>query len=107
MENTNNNSMQAMLNGMGAMMNTQRKQDFVNFKVYTGTQENEIWLCNISCTPDAGQQKGTIDTTVVLLDNLVQLGAISHYRRQEEATKREVPNAESMSAVFANLNPSS
>ena len=75
--------------------------DFKGYKMYTEgdtTNQNGIWLGNISFTPE------TEEAGLELLTQLRDLGVIKAFISQEAQTERVAPTKSSIAAAFAKLS---
>ena len=85
----------------GATVLGQRsKVEFKTFKLYTPAEaegSNDIWLANISFTPE------TLETGMFLVNQLIALGVLGSVVSSEEETKRVAPSVSKMANVFAGL----
>lgn len=75
------------------------KVEFKTYKVYTPAEEglNDIWLANISFTPE------TLESGMFLINKLIELGVLGSVISSEEETKRVAPSVSKMANAFANL----
>ena len=76
------------------------KVEFKTFKLYTPAEaegSNDIWLANISFTPE------TLETGMFLVNQLITLGVLGSVVSSEEETKRVAPSVSKMANVFAGL----
>ena len=102
MENQNpNTTVKLVAPTSGAtVLGNKSKVEFKTFKVYTPAEaegSNDIWLANISFTPE------TLESGMFLINKLIELGVLGSVISSEEETKRVAPSVSKMANVFAGL----
>lgn len=76
------------------------KVEFKTFKVYTPAEvegSNDIWLANISFTPE------TQEAGMFIMNKLIELGVLGSVVSAEEETKRVTPSVSKLAGAFAKL----
>lgn len=82
------------------VLGNKSKVEFKTYKVYTPAEtegSNDIWLANISFTPE------TLESGMFLINKLIELGVLGSVISSEEETKRVAPSVSKMANVFAGL----
>ena len=82
------------------VLSNKSKVEFKTFKVYTPAEaegSNDIWLANISFTPE------TLESGMFLVNKLIEIGVLGSVISSEEETKRVAPSVSKMANVFAGL----
>ena len=100
MENPNTTVRLVAPTAGATVLGQKSKVEFKTFKVYTPAEaegSNDIWLANISFTPE------TLETGMFLINQLISLGVLGSVISSEEETKRVAPSVSKMANVFAGL----
>ena len=100
MENPNTTVKLVAPASSATVLGNKSKVEFKTFKVYTPAEaegSNDIWLANISFTPE------TLESGMVLVNKLIELGVLGSVISSEEETKRVAPSVSKMANVFAGL----
>lgn len=100
METPNTQTVKLVAPTAGATTLGQKKVEFKTYKVYTPAEiegSNDIWLANISFTPE------TQEAGMFIMNQLIELGVLGSIVSSEEETKRVAPSVSRLQSVFANL----
>ena len=82
------------------VLGNKSKVEFKTYKVYTPAEaegSNDIWLANISFTPE------TLESGMFLINKLIELGVLGSVVSSEEETKRVAPSVSKLAGAFAKL----
>ena len=100
MENPNTTVKLVAPTAGATVLGSKSKVEFKTFKVYTPAEvdgSNDIWLANISFTPE------TLESGMFLINKLIELGVLGSVISSDEETKRVAPSVSKMANVFAGL----
>ena len=100
MENPNTTVKLVAPTSGATVLGSKSKAEFKTSKVYTPAEvegSNDIWLANISFTPE------TLESGMFLVNKLIELGVLGSVVSSEEETKRVAPSVSKMANVFAGL----
>lgn len=100
MENPNTTVKLVAPTAGATVLGNKSKVEFKTFKVYTPAEaegSNDIWLANISFTPE------TLESGMFLINKLIELGVLGSVVSSEEETKRIAPSVSKLAGAFAKL----
>ena len=100
MENPNTTVKLVAPTAGATVLGNKSKVEFKTFKLYTPAEvegSNDIWLGNISFTPE------TLEVGMFMVNKLIEVGALASAISSEEETKRVAPSVSKMANVFAGL----
>ena len=101
MENPNTTVKLVAPASSATVLGNKSKVEFKTFKLYTPAEvegSNDIWLANISFTPE------TLEVGMFMVNKLIEVGALASAISSEEETKRVAPSVSKMANVFAGLS---
>lgn len=100
MENPNTRTVKLVAPTAGATTLGKPKVEFKTYKVYTPAEvegSNDIWLANISFTPE------TQEAGMFIMNKLIEVGVLGSVVSAEEETKRVTPSVSKLAGAFAKL----